>query len=127
MTAAAWTLIFFAALSLWWPRLRVLSVALLGGGYLFAAGAALLDRRAGIILVLLLVSAYGIAPKRTRPWRIGSHLVFLALAAALGFHLLPGFQNLRVIGPRQFTPDAVPFTMYLNLDKPLAGFWLILA
>ena len=25
------------------------------------------------------------------------------------------------------SPDAVPFSMYLNLDKPLVAFWIILA
>ena len=47
------------------------------------------------------------------------HLV----AVGLGFHALPGFDNPRVVGPVRFTPDAVPFSMHLNLDKPLAGFW----
>ncbi len=39
---------------------------------------------------------------------------------------LAGFDNLRVIGPVRYTLDAIPFTTYLNLDKPLAGFWLLL-
>ena len=49
---------------------------------------------------------------------------FLALALAL--HWLPGFYNGRVIAPQRFTDDALPFSMYLNLDKPLIGFWLLL-
>ncbi|MQA89651.1 MAG: hypothetical protein GEU90_05385 [Gemmatimonas sp.] len=57
---------------------------------------------------------------------MAGHVVFIAVALGLGLHVLPGFHNLRPIGPVQFTPDAVPFTMYLNLDKPLAGFWLLL-
>lgn len=27
----------------------------------------------------------------------------------------------------RFTPDAIPMTMYLNFDKPLAGYWLLLS
>ncbi|WP_228394493.1 CPBP family intramembrane glutamic endopeptidase [Pseudomonas helleri] len=45
----------------------------------------------------------------------------------LAMHWLPGFYNGRGIDPQRFTPDAVPFSMYLNQDKPLIGFWLLLA
>jgi uncharacterized protein len=42
----------------------------------------------------------------------------------LFMHHLPGFNNLRVFDKIQFSPDAAPFTMYLNLDKPFIGFIL---
>jgi membrane protease YdiL (CAAX protease family) len=54
-------------------------------------------------------------------------LVFLAVALGLFQHWLPGFHNLRVIDAERYTPDAAPYTMYLNFDKPLIGFWLLLA
>ena len=41
--------------------------------------------------------------------------------------MLPGFGNAQVIPATRFSADAVPFAMYLNLDKPLIGFWLLLA
>lgn len=44
----------------------------------------------------------------------------------LGLHLFPGFHNPRIIDAVMLTPDAAPFTMYLNLDKPLVGFLLLL-
>jgi membrane protease YdiL (CAAX protease family) len=53
--------------------------------------------------------------------------LFIALACLLNLHLAPGFHNLRAIGPERLTPDAAPFTMYLNLDKPLIGLWLLFA
>jgi len=126
LTTAVWTIIFLAAASLFWPRLRALSVGLLGAGYLLALMAGLLDWRALIALALLLAAAYAIAPQRARPLRIAGHGMFVAMALVLGFHAMPGFHNLRVFGPAPLTPDAVPYTMYLNLDKPLAGFWLLL-
>ncbi|MEX2375583.1 MAG: type II CAAX endopeptidase family protein [Dehalococcoidia bacterium] len=126
ITIAIWTLIFLASLSLLWHRQRTLGLSVLGAGYVLALVDGLLDWRAGIPLALLVAAAYAVAPERRRPWRIGGHVVFVVVALGLGFHLLPGFQNLQVIGPVRFTPDAVPFTMYLNLDKPLAGFWLLL-
>jgi membrane protease YdiL (CAAX protease family) len=45
----------------------------------------------------------------------------------LFLHLLPGFHNLQVIAPAPLSPDALPFGMYLNLDKPLVAFWVVLA
>ena len=40
---------------------------------------------------------------------------------------MPGFHNPLVIPRAPLSPDAVPFSMYLNLDKPLVAFWIILA
>ncbi|MCS0468331.1 CPBP family glutamic-type intramembrane protease, partial [Burkholderia mallei] len=73
----------------------------------------------------LAAAAYAVAPRRHAAVRVAGHAVFVALALALMLHWLPGFHNPRVIGPVRFTPDAAPFTMYLNLDKPLVGFWLL--
>ncbi|MDF0732467.1 CPBP family intramembrane metalloprotease [Pseudomonas entomophila] len=55
------------------------------------------------------------------------HASFIVLALALTQHWLPGFQGAKVIDKAVFSEGAVPFTMYLNLDKPLIGFWLLLA
>lgn len=108
-------------------RLRVLSVGLLATGYSLASASSLLDWRAALPLLLLLAAAHAVAPQRRPEWRVVGNLVFVGIAVGLGFHLLPGFHNPQVIGPVRLTPDAVPFTMYLNLDKPLGGFWLLLA
>ena len=40
---------------------------------------------------------------------------------------MPGFHNPLVIPRASLSPDAVPFSMYLNPDKPLVAFWIILA
>ena len=126
LTIAVWTLIFLGALSLLATRRRRVSLGLLAAGYVLAFADGLLDWRAMIPIALLLAAAYAVAPQRTRSWRVAGHIVFVVLALLLAFHLLPGFHNPQVIGPVRLTPDAVPFTMYFNLDKPLAGFWLLL-
>ena len=126
LTTAVWPFIFLGAASLYWPRLRALSLTLLGTGYLLALVTGVLERPFLIPLALLLVAAYAVAPERTRPSGIAGHVLFVVVALLLGFHLLPGFNNPRPFGPAPLTPGAVPFSFYLNLDKPLAGYWILL-
>lgn len=45
----------------------------------------------------------------------------------LALHGLYGFQGAKVIDKVVFSDGALPFSMYLNLDKPLIGFWILLA
>jgi membrane protease YdiL (CAAX protease family) len=74
---------------------------------------------------LLLTAGAMYAAFRLRGWqRAVAHIVFIILSVLLFMHLLPGFHNWRVFDKIRFTPDAAPFTMYLNLDKPFIGFIL---
>lgn len=54
-------------------------------------------------------------------------MVFVLLALALALHWFQGFYNAPVNDQERFGRDAIPFSMHLNLDKPLIGFWLLLA
>jgi membrane protease YdiL (CAAX protease family) len=45
--------------------------------------------------------------------------VLLVAAVALMTHALPGFANPRLIDAVRFTPDALPFSLYVNFDKTL--------
>ncbi|UEP31507.1 MULTISPECIES: CPBP family intramembrane glutamic endopeptidase [unclassified Burkholderia] len=119
-------LALFAAAAFAWQRpLHGPSIAVAALGY---AGALAFGKLSPIVLAplaLLVAAAWGVAPGRPLAVRIAAHVVFAALAIALSLHLIPGFHNPRVIEPTRFTPDAVPFTMYLNFDKPLVGLWLL--
>lgn len=52
-------------------------------------------------------------------------LLLAALSLLLGAHLLPGFQNLKVLDAMAVSADGLPFTMYLNLDKTLVALGLL--
>ncbi|MGS0891362.1 CPBP family intramembrane glutamic endopeptidase [Burkholderia stagnalis] len=123
--ATIWLALFAAAALAWQRPLHGASIALaaLGGAIALALGK--LAPIGLAPLALLIAAAWGVAPGRPRAVRIAAHALFAALAIALSLHLLPGFHNPRAIDPTRFTPDAVPFTMYLNLDKPLVGLWLL--
>ncbi|WP_180884982.1 CPBP family intramembrane glutamic endopeptidase [Ruegeria sp. THAF57] len=55
------------------------------------------------------------------------HTAMILWAVALGAHLVPGFHNLLVLDQVQSGPDSTAFSMYLNLDKPLVLFAVLLA
>ncbi|SEC07490.1 hypothetical protein SAMN05216205_1406 [Pseudomonas mohnii] len=101
-------------------------LALLSLGYGMALAYGHLGWFAGISVALLLMAAFAARQQTIQFGRYLGHGLFIFLALALALHWLPGFYNGRVIAPQRFTDDALPFSMYLNLDKPLIGFWLLL-
>lgn len=124
-SATIWLALFAAAAFAWHRPQHRLSVGLAALAYACALAFGKLAPLALAPLALLAAAAWGVMPRRPRAVRIAAHAVFAALAIALSLHLIPGFHNPLVIAPTRFTPDAVPFTMYLNLDKPLVGLWLV--
>jgi membrane protease YdiL (CAAX protease family) len=101
-------------------------LALLAFGYGLALTFGSLDWLAAIPVCLLLVAGAAVRQREKPVVRYFGHGLFIVLALALALHWLPGFHSGLAIGNERFTDDAVPFSMYLNLDKPLIGFWLLL-
>jgi membrane protease YdiL (CAAX protease family) len=78
----------------------------------------------GVAWLLLTAGALFLVT-RWHGWKqIAMHGVFIVLSLLLFLHRLPGFNNLLVFDKFRISPDAAPFTMYLNLDKPFIGFIL---
>jgi len=74
---------------------------------------------------LLLTASILLFAVRWHGWKqIAMYCAFIVLSMLLFLHRLPGFNNLLVFDKIRFSPDAAPFTMYLNLDKPFIGFIL---
>lgn len=105
----------------WWlgPALAAL-LAALSAGIVQPAGLG------GIVLWVALVVGWRKTEQnaKCRAWHWMLAAGVLALTAALTLHRLPGFANPRVLDAVRFTPDAVPFTLYLNFDKTLIGLLL---
>ncbi|CAM3108062.1 CAAX protease family protein [Pseudomonas floridensis] len=103
----------------------VLSLLSIGYGLALSYGSLTLPAALGLSLLIIA----GVCVQRARPRyvRVIGHGVFILTGLALAVSLMPGFNNAVVIDAIRFTPDAAPFTMDLNLDKPLIGFWLLLA
>jgi len=108
------------------PVLPWTYLALLSLGYGLALGFGHLGWQASIPVALLIAAGVAALQRKSVIGRFLGHALFVLIALALALHWLPGFNNGLGIGPLHFSPDAVPFSMYLNLDKPLIGFWLLL-
>lgn len=118
MLVMQWTALFLAAVVAISGQHRVLLCVLLTTGY----GLALFNEQLGLLACI----PVAVRTKTHRFYQIAGHALFIATACALALHLFPGFYNHNVWDEVRITPDAVPFTMYLNLDKPLIAFWLLL-
>ena len=72
----------------------------------------------------LIVAAYGAKTKGIK--RLICHVIVIVWALALALHLAPGFNNLQVLNQVQSGVNSSAYTLYLNLDKPLIFFALLL-
>jgi hypothetical protein len=126
MDALPWVAIFLSASTslIRTPRRWTLSLAALGYGIAFALGQLRIE--AVIAIALLVGTGIVLTRKTSAILKYLCHTIFLLIALGLFEHLLPGFHNLQVIHAERFTQDAAPYTMYLNFDKTLIGFWLLL-
>ena len=74
--------------------------------------------------VLLAVARPYTAP---RSWqRVLLTLLVITVVLGLAFHLLPGFNNLRWMPPEAAGPHSPPYSFWLNADKALLPFVLII-
>lgn len=121
------SLLFLAAALLWLPATRRWSLLPLAAAYAWAWTQGGIEPLALAWPALLVLAAMLVRPASPPALRATGHTLFLAVAVLLFLHWLPGFHNPLVIPRAALTPDAVPFGMYLNLDKPLVAFWVILA
>ncbi len=58
-------------------------------------------------------------------WRQIATALFIVSALALAMHVLPGFHSLLVIDHVSLTPTAIPYSLYLNIDKTLVGLFIL--
>lgn len=100
---------------------------LLACGYALALAYGRLGPAAACTFIALLGAGWLVRRTAARWLNVLGHGLFTALAVGLAMHALPGFHNARVIHALRLTTDAAPFSMHLNLDKPLIALWLLLA
>ncbi len=122
-----WSALFLAAAMLWPPATRRWSLVPLAAAWAWALVDGVADPVALAAPALLGLAAVLVLRSHGKAAHAAGHALFLVLAMLLFLHWLPGFHNLQVIAPAPMSPGAAPFGMYLNLDKPLVAFWVVLA
>ncbi|MFZ6710275.1 lysostaphin resistance A-like protein [Undibacterium sp. TC9W] len=128
-------LFLYAAIAAAWLPAIVLAgpVKNLVPGHLLAAMAGILALISGLIapvavLVLLVLALLLWASVRnTFPLalRVVSGVLALLVALLLAMHKVPGFHNILLLDKVRFSDDAIPFTLYANFDKGMAGYLML--
>lgn len=57
--------------------------------------------------------------------RVVAAVIILLLAAGFMSHTVPGYPNYKMLSGLVLSPDAIPYTRYLNFDKALIGLFLL--
>jgi len=133
IATAPYSLILMSATGAVWappislsPRLqfpRWLMLAMMALGWASVAGA--LQVSGWLVLTALLLAAWAYQHVAHRSLRLLGGLLTLLLALALAMHKLPGFVNPVLLKGVLVSPDGIPFTQYVNLDKACVGLVLL--
>lgn len=126
MTDAVLWAMALAAAGLWLPRrpgrLRAHPWVVPAVVALTLGAAAGFVAPGGVLGILACAGAASTARHARHPFVRGlAHVVTVALALALYLHVVPGFANPVLRDRVMVSPDGLPYTQYLNLDKGLAG------
>lgn len=126
LSATAYGALALAIVSLWAHPSRQLWMALAA----LSLGAGLVAGRIdglGVLWLIVVGGCFFVAQRgdqgKSLRW-LASGLA-LAGAAALTLHLLPGFENWRLVHRLPLSEASRPFSLYLNLDKPFLGLLIL--
>ncbi len=118
--------LFISVLSLWIPtKNKIMPWSIL----LFIT--LIISVASGVSNILAISSIlvfYGLVFSYSKVRKIHKNILWLlicALGLGLELHAIPGFHNLLILDKVQFTSDALPFTLYLNLDKTIVGLIIV--
>ena len=101
-----------------WPVVFVVAMlTALSTGYLKPVGA--------LALLITAASIYYMDRAPSKLARNVSLWIAVILSLLLAFHAIPGFLNPKLLNKIQFTPDALPYTLYANFDKASVGLLLV--
>ncbi|MCE5286766.1 MAG: CPBP family intramembrane metalloprotease [Pelosinus sp.] len=77
-------------------------------------------------LILLAYVLYYVQCQENRKYRrVLAGIAAIYLCYGLGAHVFSSFHNFKILANTYISEDALPFTMYLNIDKALVGILLL--
>src|SRR5688572_515748 len=96
-----------------------------GLALVLASASGLIDLTAALLLLTFAGMCAVTRLVTPQPLAALAHVLVLVTCAALFLHVVPGFDNPRLIAGAITGPDAQPYTKYLNFDKGMAGLFLL--
>ena len=126
LSLAAYAFLLVSIASLWLTSRRVVWAAAL----LVALTLGLLAGRIGplaLIPIAALAVGFHVAQRNRygTAFRIGAGVAGAILSLALALHVVPGFDNWKILDGFALSDRAQAFTLYLNFDKPLVGLFIL--
>lgn len=126
LSLAAYAFLLISIASLWLTGHRVVWAAAL----LVALTFGLLSGRIGALTLLPIAALAGCfhVAQRNRygtAVRIGAGAIGATLSLALALHVVPGFDNWKILDGFALSDRSQPLSLYLNFDKPLVGLFIL--
>ena len=126
LSLAAYAFLLVSIASLWLTSNRLIWAAAL----LVALAFGLLSGRVGavaLIPIAALAACFHVAQQERygTVLRAGAGLVGAILSLALALHVVPGFDNWKILDDFALSERSRPFSLYLNFDKPLVGLFIL--
>lgn len=128
ITVLTYVFLYLTVISLWIPKFAKfpLWTVIAGVSVILGLFSKRLDFLGIIFVILFAIFTYGLKNSKLQVWaRVLFAVGILILGVGLAAHLLPGFQNLKVLDAIQISRDGIPFTLYLNFDKTLVGILIL--
>jgi len=121
-----YSLLYLTVVLLWIPTLIPLWAGTFILTIIFALFSHLITPIALISISFFAIAAYVTQSTQfTFSIRCVAGLAVLLLGYGLIGHYMPGFNHLKVLDAVHFSQDAIPFTLYLNLDKTIVGIFIL--
>lgn len=126
LSLATYVVLLFSIASLWITKSRIVWAALLATAVVFG----LLSGRVGVfalVPIAVLAACFYLAQENRFAVvvRIGAGAVGAVLSVALALHVVPGFDNWKILDEFELSDQAQAFSLYLNFDKPLIGLFIL--
>ncbi|HEY2810774.1 MAG TPA: type II CAAX endopeptidase family protein [Rhabdochlamydiaceae bacterium] len=123
------TLCFFSFamsyISLWIKKTAWLWATFLGIAIILALEAHIVSYIALIPIGVLFFCQSCLAREIYKPLRLILFGIVVIVSLALGFHFLPGFNNWKLLSQAQLCTNALPYSLFLNFDKPFIGIFTL--
>lgn len=130
-TIMTYTFLYLAVVLLWVPSFK--KISLWSVALFISVVFGLVSQRIdfiGLVFILILACATLCLNNQEIPitLRVLSAIVLFVLGLGFGLagvHLLPGFENLRVLNKAYISSNGIPFSLYLNFDKTVVGIFIL--